>query len=73
MATRKRKNKPGAGRPTGTGKGLTARLEIKVPPELVALAVSRAADASVTPSEWWRRAAAHYASCVHAGLLADED
>lgn len=59
------------GRPS---KGLSqVALNLRLPGELATLTEKAADDAQVTASEWWRRAGAHYLSCAHAGVLADED
>lgn len=64
--------KPKLGRPPGSAVHTEETL-VRLSPELKALVEAAARDAGVSASEWWRRAAAHYASCAHAGLLADED
>lgn len=69
MATKKKK----LGRPVGSGTKTGASFLLELPPALHALADAAAADASVSRAEWWRRAGAHYLSCAHAGVLADED
>ena len=55
MATKKKR-----GKPVGSGAGLTARLHVKVSPELVALCRADAQRLGITESEWWRRAALAY-------------
>lgn len=69
MATKKKK----LGRPVGSGTKTGASFLLKLPPALHALADAAAEDAHVSRAEWWRRAGAHYLSCAHAGVLADED
>jgi hypothetical protein len=70
MAT---KNERGRGRPVGSGTKTGAKFLLKLPPALLKLADAAAKDARVSRAEWWRRAGAHYLSCAHAGVLADED
>ena len=61
------------GRPVGSGTKTGAEFLFKLPPALHKLATKAAASAHVSRNEWWRRAGAHYLSCAHAGVLADED
>jgi hypothetical protein len=61
------------GRPVGSGTKTGAAFLLELPPALHALADKAAEDARVSRAEWWRRAGAHYLSCAHAGVLADED
>lgn len=68
-----KKNKKGRGRPVGSGTKTGAKFLLKLPPALLELADASAKDARVSRAEWWRRSGAHYLSCAHAGVLADED
>lgn len=46
-----------AGRPKGSGKGLTDLVQVRLSPELKALTEAAAQREGVDVAEWWRRAA----------------
>jgi hypothetical protein len=52
--------RPKRGRPVGSGRGLTARLHLKLTPALLETCRAAAQRLGITESEWWRRAAMAY-------------